>query len=178
MSAFRARYGAGPLHLIALVVSFAVAGYAALMWTDSPQVVRLVVWFAGALIAHDLILYPLYALVDRGLVAALPVRSINYVRVPALLSALLLLIWYPLILKRPEAQYRSATGLGLSPYLGRYLLVVAVLFGCSLLLYAARLVRASRHPAEPEVSRSAVPAGEAEEAGAGPTQSPASPPRS
>ncbi len=147
MSRFRERYGAAPLHLLALIACFAVAGYAVLKWFDSPQVIRLFVWFAGAVIAHDLILYPLYALVDRGLVKTLPVRAINYLRVPVMLAGLLLLLWWPLITGHPEAQYRSATGLGTSPYLGRYLLVVAVLFGGSALLYAARLVRISRHPA-------------------------------
>ncbi len=147
MSRFRERYGAAPLHLLALIACFAVAGYAVLRWFDSPQVIRLFVWFAGALIAHDLILYPLYALVDRGLVNTLPVRAINYLRVPAMLTGLLLLLWWPLITGHPQAQYRNATGLDTSPYLGRYLLIVAVLFGGSALLYAARLVRISRHPA-------------------------------
>jgi len=108
-------------------------------------VIRLFVWFAGAVIAHDLILYPLYALVDRGLVSTLPVRAINYIRVPAMLAGLLLLVWWPLITGHPQAQYRAATAMSTSPYLGRYLLVVAVLFGGSALLYATRLVRASRH---------------------------------
>ncbi len=144
MSRFRERYGAPPLHLLALVASFAVAGYAVLKWFDAPQVLRLFVWFAGAVIAHDLILYPFYALVDRALVKTLPVRAVNYVRVPALLAGLLLLLWWPLITGHPEAQYRSATGLGTSPYQARYLLVVAALFGLSALLYAARLVRAGR----------------------------------
>ncbi len=151
MSRFRERYGAAPLHLLALIACFAVAGYAVLKWFDSPQVIRLFVWFAGAVIAHDLILYPLYALVDRGLVKTLPVRAINYLRVPVMLAGLLLLLWWPLITGHPEAQYRSATGLGTSPYLGHYLLVVAVLFGGSALLYAARLVRVSRNPAPPPV---------------------------
>jgi len=145
MNRFRARYGAPPLHLLALVACFAVAGYAVLKWFDAPQVIRLFVWFAGAVIAHDLILYPLYALVDRGLVSTLPVRAINYIRVPAMLAGLLLLVWWPLITGHPQAQYRAATAMSTSPYLGRYLLVVAVLFGGSALLYATRLVRASRH---------------------------------
>ena len=151
MNRFRARYGAPPLHLLALVACFAVAGYAVLKWFDAPQVIRLFVWFAGAVIAHDLILYPLYALVDRGLVSTLPVRAVNYIRVPAMLAGLLLLVWWPLITGHPQAQYRAATAMSTSPYLGRYLLVVAVLFGGSALLYATRLVRASRNPAPPPV---------------------------
>ncbi len=166
MSRFRKRYGAPPLHLLALVACFAVAGYAVLKWFDAPQVIRLFVWFAGAVIAHDLILYPLYALVDRGLVTSLPVRAVNYVRVPMMLTGLLLLLWWPLITGHPEPQYRSATGLGTSPYLGRYLLVVAALFGGSALLYAARLVRVSRRPAQVRAAE------------AGPSRTPASPQQS
>jgi len=60
-------------------------------------------------------------------------------------------VWWPLITGHPQAQYRAATAMSTSPYLGRYLLVVAVLFGGSALLYATRLVRASRNPAPPPV---------------------------
>ncbi len=150
MSRFRSRYGAPPLHLLALVACFAVAGYAVLKWFDAPQVIRLFVWFAGAVIAHDLILYPFYALLDRGLVKTLPMRAVNYLRVPAMLAGLLLLLlWWPLISGHPQAQYRAATAMSTSPYLGHYLLVVAALFAGSALLYAARLVRASRSAALP-----------------------------
>lgn len=174
MSRFRARYGAPPLHLLALVACFAVAGYAALKWFDAPQVVRLFVWFAGAVIAHVLILYPFYALVDRGIVRSLPVRAVNYVRVPVLLAGLQLLLWWPLITGHREATYRGATGLGTSPYLGHYLLVVAALFGGSALLYAARLVRVSRqHVTKAEDAPPPPEAGEAD-----PRRNPASPPES
>ncbi len=147
---FRRRYGAGGWHLAGLVACFAVAGYAALRWLDEPTVVRLGVWFVGALLLHDLVLFPLYALADRMLRQLLGDRPhrrvpiVNHVRVPALFSGLLLLLWFPLILGKPEPAYRAATGLGTSPYLGRWLLVTAVLFGVSALVYVVRVVVAVR----------------------------------
>src|SRR3954447_3069390 len=64
---FRRRYGAGRWHLVELLACFAVAGYAALRWLDEPTAVRLVVWFVGALLLHDVLLFPLYSLGDRML---------------------------------------------------------------------------------------------------------------
>lgn len=155
--AFRRRYGAGGRHLAGLLACFAVAGYAALRWVDEPTAVRLVVWFVGSAVLHDAVLFPLYALADRLLRLVAPTRGpgsrrvgsrrpvpiVNHVRVPAVFAGLLLLLWFPLILSKPEPAYRSATGLDTAPYLGRWLLVTAVLFGVSALAYAVRLVRAS-----------------------------------
>ncbi|PZS19620.1 MAG: hypothetical protein DLM60_09890, partial [Pseudonocardiales bacterium] len=62
-------------------------------------------WFLGAVIAHDLVLFPLYALADRSLSTGLRslrpgsppgrtpprVAALNYLRVPILGTGLLLL---------------------------------------------------------------------------------------
>jgi hypothetical protein len=159
---FRRHYGSGPGHLVGLLVCFLVAGYAVLRWLDSQSAVRLVVWFAGALIAHDFVLFPLYSLADRVLRRGtrlrrpLRVSVVNHVRVPLLLSGLLLLIWFPLIFNKPEAAYRAATGLGTSPYLERWLLVTAALAGASILLYAVRWVVTS--PRSGAKANSPIPA--------------------
>lgn len=145
-SSFRRLYGAGPFHLVGLLACFLVAGYAALHWLHSPSAVRLVVWFVGALLLHDFVLFPLYSLLDSALRPLLPRRGrprvplVNHVRVPLLLSGLLLLLWFPLILNKPEAAYHAATGLDTSPYLDRWLSVTAVLIGASALVYAVRWV--------------------------------------
>ncbi|MER6952208.1 hypothetical protein ABT294_50190 [Nonomuraea sp. NPDC000554] len=148
-----ARYGADPLHLLALIACFALAGYAATRVVAAGIWVGFLVWFVGAAIIHDLLLYPLYALADvavqrrpwrRRRPPSAPVAwapSINYVRVPAALSGLLFLIWFPLILRLSEANYRRSTALDLSPYLGRWLLVTGVLFAGSALVYAIRTRR-------------------------------------
>jgi hypothetical protein len=127
-------YGADPLHLATLIASFALAGYAAVRML-SFNGVGVAIWFIGAVIGHDLVLLPLYSLADRPLSGlarrrrALPRAApwVNYVRVPAALSALLLLVWFPLIFRLP-ADYHAVTALSDGPYLARWLLVTGCLF--------------------------------------------------
>ncbi|MCU1673525.1 MAG: hypothetical protein JWN77_1638 [Frankiales bacterium] len=153
----RRLYGAHPLHLLSLLGCFALAGYAALQASSDPKALRIALWFLGALIAHDLVLFPLYALSDRLVGGLLPRRrhhgrlvalpgTVNFVRVPALLSGLLLLVFFPVVLRRSEPAYGAASGLDQSPYLGRWLLITGVLFLGSAVLYALR-VRRTREPA-------------------------------
>ena len=91
-------YGANPLHLLALLGCFALAGYASAQRVKSHPV-AVAVWFLGAVVGHDLLLLPLYSLADTSALAAIRHRArlpavpwINYLRVPAGLSGLLLLI--------------------------------------------------------------------------------------
>src|SRR5580693_7423704 len=109
-------------------------------------------WFAGAVIGHDLILMPLYALADKSVTAVFRHRPpklptvpwINYLRVPVVLSGLLLLIWFPLIFKIPS-HFPRTTDLSLNPYLGHWLTVTGALFLLSATALAVRLgVRAGR----------------------------------
>jgi len=149
---WRKFYGANPLHLLALLASLAIAGYAAYRASLGPLPVRMAVWFLAAVVAHDLVLFPLYALADRTLVGAVrhratrrttpPVPVLNYVRVPALLSGLLFVVFSPVILRLSVPSYRAASGLDQDPYLSRWLLLTAALFLASALAYAARLGRA------------------------------------
>src|SRR5271167_2694823 len=116
-------YGASPLHLLALLACFGLAGYAAARLVSSHPV-AVVVWFLGAVIGHDLLLMPLYSLADRSALAAIRHRAprlpavpwINYLRVPAGLSGLLLLVWFPLIL-RLHTDYQASTTLSPDPFL-------------------------------------------------------------
>ena len=155
MTWWRERYGASPLHLAALLGCFALAAYAALQASHGPLPVRMLVWFVGALVAHDLVLFPLYALADRGLGRLRrgdrhgPDGSVNWVRVPALLSAALLLVSLPLVLRHSEGAYGRASGLDESPYLGRWLVLTAILFGGSALLFAARTALGRPRPGQP-----------------------------
>ena len=150
-------YGADPLQALALAACFALAGYVAWRLSGQSAALRMVVWFLGAVVAHDLVLFPLYALADRSLRSALrqhPRRSrpgrpaprlppLNYLRVPALAAGLLLLLFLPGIARRGAATYHAATGQTQQPFLGRWLLITAALFGLSALCYAVRLGRAS-----------------------------------
>jgi hypothetical protein len=165
MSAFLARlrrfYGSHPLHLLTMAAGFALAGYIlftfnpATLWNPKAWWQSIAVWLAAAIVFHDLALFPLYALADRLLGVAgrrqrhrrcgqlrVPVR--NYVRIPALISGLTLLIFWPGIAKQGSATYLAATGQTQQPFLGRWLLLTAVIFGASALVYAIRLVLAHR----------------------------------
>jgi len=158
-------YGASPLHLLALLACFGLAGYAAARLV-SARPVAVVVWFVGAVIGHDLLLMPLYSLADRSAMAAvrhreprLPVTPwINYVRVPAALSGLLLLVWFPLIL-RLQSPYHASTMLSADPYVWHWLAVTGALFLLSAVAFTAQLRRQSRTVPPPE--RPTAPSGEA-----------------
>ena len=95
---------------------------------------------------HDLIAFPLYS--GLGLIAgkAADARrgtlALNYVRVPALLSALLLVVWFPLVFGLSERRYEAASGLDVGRYLGDWLLLSGALFALSGFLYAVRSRRA------------------------------------
>lgn len=147
----RAFYGAHPLHLLALLVCFALAGYAALQAAAAPAFPRMLIWFGAAVIAHDLVLFPLYALADRSLTAAVRRRHttagprppvVNHIRVPALAAGLLVLLYFPGILQLGTATFVAATGQTQEPFAERWLLLTAAFFTLSAVLYAARLARA------------------------------------
>jgi len=112
------------------------------------------VWFAGAVIGHDLILMPLYALADKSVMTVFRHRPpklptvpwINYLRVPVVLSGLLLLIWFPLIFKIPS-HFPRYTDLSLDPYLGHWLVVTGALFLLSAVAFAFRLRPGRTQPA-------------------------------
>lgn len=136
-----------PFRLALLGASFALAGYAGVrLLADDWFAVA--VWFVGAAVVHDLVLLPLYAVADRSVVRGLGAAGHRgramYVRVPAALSGLLLLVWFPLISGRAERRYRLGTGLPPDGFLARWLLITAVLFGASALLLALRLRRATK----------------------------------
>jgi len=138
-------YGASPLHLLTMAGCFALAGYAAAELLPN-NAIGIPVWFAGAVIAHDLILMPLYTLADRSALAVVRHRPpklpavpwINYLRVPAALSGILLLIWFPLILRLPT-RFPDTTTLSLDPYLWHWLAVTGALFLLSATALALRL---------------------------------------
>ncbi|MDR6974096.1 hypothetical protein J2X68_000774 [Streptomyces sp. 3330] len=136
-----------PFQILVLACSFALAAYAGVrLLADNWFGVAL--WWVGAAVLHDLVLLPLYAAADRAVVQGLGAtghrRWAMYVRVPASLCGLLLLVWFPLISGRVEVRYRSATGRSADGFLAHWLLITAVLFGGSALLLALRLRRATK----------------------------------
>lgn len=143
-------YGSGPLHLLVLIASFALTGYA-MVRLFAVRPLEVAIWFVGAAVLHDLILLPLYSLADLSALSVLRHRAtdgpavpwINYLRVPAFLSGLLLLVWFPLVF-RLAVPYPGDTGLSDSVYLGRWLAVTGVLFAASAVAFALRLRRVRR----------------------------------
>ncbi len=149
MRRLRRGYGAGPLHLVALAVCFVIAAYALVRIFQHPSPIAVVLWLAGAIVAHDFFALPLYTALhgaagrvggrDRQLHGRVPV--LPHVVVPTVLCAFLFVVWFPLILGLGESTYRAATGLGNGVYLGRWLAITAGLYLASALVYAVRRAR-------------------------------------
>jgi hypothetical protein len=167
---WRSLYGASPLHLLALAASLAISGAAVVRWFDAgSDTVNILVWFAGALVGHDLVLLPLYSALDRlawrsrsrsraraetgadadaraaagagapgGNAAAAARAGIAYVRVPALLSGLLALVFFPLMLGLGDSTYHAASARHAHGYLWRWLAICGALFALSALAFALR----------------------------------------
>jgi hypothetical protein len=153
---FRTVYGSNPLHLLTLVAGFALFGYVvatikpSTLWNTNVWWQSILVWFAAAIIAHDLVLFPIYALIDRFLVAGSRLRpratasvsALNYIRIPAMGAALTLLVFLPGIIEQGAPAYTAATGQTQDPFLGRWLLLTAVMFAVSAVVYVIRLAAA------------------------------------
>jgi hypothetical protein len=161
-------YGASPLHLLALLAALALGGYAAAAVVAAGPWRGFAVWFAVAIVGHDLLLFPLYSLADLSARRLLPgwaggIRErsradgkgvqtagrvappvVNYLRVPAAFSLLVLIVWFPLILGLSAGTYHRASGLSASPYLGRWLALTGAMFAGSAACYAWALRRAGR----------------------------------
>jgi hypothetical protein len=168
---FSGAYGRGPLHLLGTVAAWALAGYVVILlgphglWNTRVWWQSIAVWFLAAIIGHDLILFPLYALADRSLSSAVDavwkrragsapheprLPALNYVRVPTLAAGLSLLLFFPGIIQQGHFSYVAATGQTQQPFLGRWLLLTAALYGAAALAYAVRLAGAKHrdHPLE------------------------------
>lgn len=143
-SRFVRLYGSSPWHLVAIVLCLAVSAYVVLLIVDDPALTRIAVWFLGVAVVWDLVLGPLLALGDRLLRPLARVGALNHVRVPALASLVLLLVWAPVILKRSEGTFRVKAGLGQDVFLGRWLTITAVLFAVSGLLWVTGRLRSRR----------------------------------
>jgi hypothetical protein len=148
---FRRRYGAGPLHLLAHLVGFAVAAIAFDRIFSGAGVKQLLVWYLAVVIAHDLLFVPAYTGLDRvfrATVDRLPcsaargISVVNHVRAPALISGLLLLIYLPLISGKADGDFFALSGHHLTHYLRNWLLITATLSLASGVVYAARVARA------------------------------------
>ncbi|MFI0502606.1 hypothetical protein ACH3WN_07030 [Streptomyces albogriseolus] len=131
-----------PFPLLVLLCSFALCAYAGVRLLDGDWPM-ITVWFVGAALVHDLVLLPLYAAADRALITVTAGHPawVNHVRVPAALSGLLLLVWFPLVSGRVSQRYAAVTALSADGFAARWLLITAALFGGSAVLFAVRVGR-------------------------------------
>ena len=147
---FRYEYGAGPLHLVAAVAGLGVAVWAlvtVLGVLGRPE--NFAKWFIGAILLHDLLFLPVYSALGiaasgalvRGRRTRLRIAALNHLRVPALLSGLMLLVWFPLVLSKAPVTFARATGYSGDFFLGRWIALTVVLFAASALLFAVRAPR-------------------------------------
>lgn len=155
-------YGAGALHVLAMAACFSLVGYTVLvlgpaqLWNTEVWWQSIVVWFIGAAIAHDLVMFPLYALADRAYISLVTLlrrpraaehraaghsalSPLNYIRIPSLASALTFIVFFPGIIRQGAATYVAATGQTQDPFLQRWLLLTGAFFAVSAVCYAIRL---------------------------------------
>jgi hypothetical protein len=153
---FRQLYGASLLHLVVLVVTLGVAGYAVVWLLAGEQAswLRIGVWFLAGVVVNDLVLNPLAAGVDgvlRSGLRWLPDRpaaptTINHIRLPLLGAALTFLVFFPGIVRQGEPVVLGQTGLDQSPFLLRWVLLVVGMAAVSALVFAVRARRAVTTP--------------------------------
>lgn len=144
---FHTLYGEPWWHLAALLASFALCGYALvqLLAGDWWGVVQ---WAVGAALIHDLVVVPLYGgadwLLHRAVRAGRPrsprrIAVVNHIRVPAFVSLMLLLVYWPLIAQDTGPQLRAVTLLDPGVFRTRWLTITGVLFALSGLHLTFRL---------------------------------------
>lgn len=137
----RRRYGAHPAHLAVLLAGFVVAALALHVLLGERRL-DVAQWLVGSAVLHDAVLVPAYIGLDATLVAVWrrrpgPVPWLNFVRVPAAISALLFAVWSPLILRKAQS-FHYATGRNTDAYRPHWLFVSAVLFAVSAVCYLTR----------------------------------------
>jgi hypothetical protein len=148
LSRFRGFYGGHPLHLVVVLACFGLTGYVAARVAVIAAWPVILVWFLGAVIGHDLVLFPVYAVVDRFVVSLLGVVRrgrraarvpvVNYVRVPLLGVGLTFLLFLPGVVRQGAVSYLAATGQTQQPFLWRWLWVCVGMFVVSGVVYVVR----------------------------------------
>jgi hypothetical protein len=130
-----------------MAACFLVAAYALAKVLRDNGWEEILLWFAVCVVAHDLVVWPGYGLADRAALrlqnrrpGAAPPRVpwVNYVRVPTVISLLLLLMFFPLILRLSAPTYLDYTGFTEDVYLWNWLVVSGLAFGLSGLTYLVR----------------------------------------
>ncbi len=152
----RRLYGASPLHLAGHLLAIGVAAWALSKMFDpvfAPFPLNLALWLVGGALLHDLVLLPAYSAVDAAGRRVLPAGVLNHIRVPAAVSGIVLLVYFPLILERQPQNLERALGEAPPDYLTRWLWFTAALFVLSMGVFAVRRLTGGR----PAAGRPPVP---------------------
>ncbi|MBO9534795.1 MAG: hypothetical protein J7513_17610 [Solirubrobacteraceae bacterium] len=159
---FERLWGTSPWLLAGHLAVILVAAYAlSVMFQErfAPRPFNLILWLVGGAVLHDAVLLPAYSALNVVAAKALKTSNgggirrimvLNHVRVPAVISGVLLLVFSPRIFAGQPQNYERALGHPPPDYLARWLAVTAALFVLSGLLFAVRRLRAD--PASPDPS--------------------------
>ena len=125
------------LALLGYLALLPLCAWALIELLDSRSGQRIAIWLVACVIVHDLVVMPLYSGADRGL-RRVAGDAINYVRIPAALSLLMLVVFWGTIAEAGERAYRATSGQTWEGHATRWLLVSAALFAGSAVLYLLR----------------------------------------
>jgi hypothetical protein len=112
--------------------------------SSSKAAAGIAIWLVAAAVMHDLLLFPLYSGLDRVARLGFRAAAVNYVRIPAALSLLLLGVFWGTIGRKGEGAYHAVSGRSFEGYATRWLVVTAALFAASALISLARRRSAAR----------------------------------
>ena len=133
-----------PAAVVALVLALVVMTWGAFQLVEGggAAAVSAVIWFAGAVLLHDLVAFPAYTAADRALTGAQRsarprVPWVNHVRVPVVVSLLVLAMLWPSVTRRVDE-------VGVEDYVWRWLGLTAALSVASAAWYVLRVLRGSR----------------------------------
>jgi hypothetical protein len=125
------------LSLLAYLALLPLCAWALLEILEGRSAERIAIWLVAAVVVHDLVALPLYSGADWAAQSVLR-GAVNYVRIPAALSLLMLVVFWATIAGKGEGAYRATSGETFHGYATRWLLVTAALFAGAGLLYLLR----------------------------------------
>jgi hypothetical protein len=123
--------------LLAYLALLPLCAWALLEILGGRSAERIAIWLVAAVVVHDLVALPLYSGADRAAQSVLR-GAVNYVRIPAALSLLMLIVFWATIAEKGEGAYHATSGATFQGHATRWLVVTAALFVGSGLLYLLR----------------------------------------
>jgi hypothetical protein len=125
------------MRVLAYLTLLPLCAWALLELLGGRSAQRIALWLVAAVVVLDLVVLPLYSGADRAARAVLG-QSVNYVRIPAALSLLMLVVFWGTISGAGERAYRATSGETFDGHATRWLIATAALFAGSGLVYLLR----------------------------------------